>query len=175
VVVARGDLPAGARLTTQRLAVRRVPARYAPAAAARGPGELLGQRSAVPVASGGYLTQATITGTAAANKLTGTAGDDVIAALGGDDSVGAGGNDICGGSRKDSIAADSGNDYADGGGNDKVRAMSVTTPVGCRNRLTARRRRKRLALGRTGLARRLPGNTGTDTADNTCERTSGVP
>jgi pilus assembly protein CpaB len=56
VVVARGDLPAGSRLTTQRLAVRRVPARYAPAAAARAPGELLGQRVAVPVASGGYLS-----------------------------------------------------------------------------------------------------------------------
>jgi pilus assembly protein CpaB len=56
VVVARGDLPAGARLTPERLAVRRVPARYAPAAAARAPGELLGQRTAVPVASGGYLS-----------------------------------------------------------------------------------------------------------------------
>jgi len=56
VVVARGDLPVGARLTSQRLAVRRVPARYAPAAAARAPSELLGQRTAVPVASGGYLS-----------------------------------------------------------------------------------------------------------------------
>jgi len=56
VVVARGDLPAGVRLTTQRLAVRQVPARYAPAAAARAPREVLGQRTAVPVASGGYLS-----------------------------------------------------------------------------------------------------------------------
>ena len=56
MVVARGDLPVGVRLTSQRLAVRRVPARYAPAAAARAPSELLGQRTAVPVASGGYLS-----------------------------------------------------------------------------------------------------------------------
>jgi pilus assembly protein CpaB len=56
VVVARADLPAGAHLTAQRLAVRRVPARYAPAAAARAPSELLGQRTAVPIASGAYLS-----------------------------------------------------------------------------------------------------------------------
>jgi pilus assembly protein CpaB len=56
VVVARGDLPAGAHLTAPRLAVRRVPARYAPAAAARAPSEVLGQRTAVPIASGAYLS-----------------------------------------------------------------------------------------------------------------------
>jgi pilus assembly protein CpaB len=56
VVVARGDLPAGVRLTQQRLAVRRVPARYAPAGAASAPSELLGQRTAVPVAGGAYLS-----------------------------------------------------------------------------------------------------------------------
>src|SRR3954451_411405 len=66
VVVARGDLPAGARLTAHRLAVRRVPTRYAPAAAARAPADLLGQRTAVPVAAGAYLST---------NELAGTGGE----------------------------------------------------------------------------------------------------
>jgi pilus assembly protein CpaB len=66
VVVARGDLPAGVRLTAQRLAVRRVPTRYAPAAAARAPADLLGQRTAVPVAAGAYLST---------NELAGAGGE----------------------------------------------------------------------------------------------------
>jgi pilus assembly protein CpaB len=66
VVVARGDLPAGVRLTAQRLAVRRVPTRYAPAAAARAPADLLGQRTAVPVAAGAYLST---------NELAGARGE----------------------------------------------------------------------------------------------------
>jgi pilus assembly protein CpaB len=66
VVVARGDLPAGARLTAARLAVRRVPARYAPAGAAVAPRELLGQRTAVPVAAGAFLST---------NELAGAGGE----------------------------------------------------------------------------------------------------
>src|SRR3982751_4696449 len=66
VVVARGDLPAGVRLTAQRLAVRRVPTRYAPAAAARAPADLLGQRTAVPVAAGAYHST---------NELAGAGGE----------------------------------------------------------------------------------------------------
>jgi len=62
VVVARGDLPAGVRLTAQRLAVRRVPTRYAPAAAARAPADLLGQRTSVPVAAGAYLSTTELAG-----------------------------------------------------------------------------------------------------------------
>jgi pilus assembly protein CpaB len=66
VVVARGDLPAGALLTAQRLALRRVPERYAPAGAASAPRDLLGQRTAVPVAAGAYLSP---------NELAGAGGD----------------------------------------------------------------------------------------------------
>jgi pilus assembly protein CpaB len=55
VVVARGDLPAGRRLTARDLATRRLPARFAPAGAAADPVELVGRRIAVPVPGGGYL------------------------------------------------------------------------------------------------------------------------
>ena len=55
VVVARQAIPAGAELTRERLGVRRVPARYAPAGAAAGTEPLLGARVAVPVAAGGVI------------------------------------------------------------------------------------------------------------------------
>jgi len=55
VVVARGDLETGRRLRTSDLAVRRMPARYAPAGAAVEPSELVGRRVGVPVPEGGYL------------------------------------------------------------------------------------------------------------------------
>jgi len=55
VVVARTDLEAGARLRLRDLAVRRIPARFAPAGAAAEPAELVGQRVGVPVPEGGYL------------------------------------------------------------------------------------------------------------------------
>jgi pilus assembly protein CpaB len=43
-----------------------VPTRYAPAAAARAPGDLLGQRTAVPVAAGAYMST---------NELAGAGGE----------------------------------------------------------------------------------------------------
>lgn len=52
VVVARGALRPGARLTPQRLALRAVPARYAPSGAFRDPAELIGLRAAVAVPAG---------------------------------------------------------------------------------------------------------------------------
>ncbi len=55
VVVASDDLAAGRRLKAGDLALRRVPARYAPVGAAALPAELVGQRLAAPVARGGYL------------------------------------------------------------------------------------------------------------------------
>jgi pilus assembly protein CpaB len=55
VVVARRDLPADTRLAPAHLAVRRVPARYAPVGAAGVPAELVGQSLAVAVPRGGYL------------------------------------------------------------------------------------------------------------------------
>jgi len=51
-VVARADVPAGAAFDPQRLGVRRVPARFAPVAAAAAPQELAGLRAAVHVPAG---------------------------------------------------------------------------------------------------------------------------
>ena len=53
VVVAHRDLAPRRRLRLDDLAVRRLPARYAPVGAATVPEELVGRRLAVPVASGG--------------------------------------------------------------------------------------------------------------------------
>lgn len=55
VVVARGDLRAGRELELSDLAVRRIPARFAPAGSAAEPAELVGQEVAVPVPAGAYL------------------------------------------------------------------------------------------------------------------------
>jgi pilus assembly protein CpaB len=55
VVVARHELPAGRRVAADDLGLRRVPGRFVPAGAARGPGEVVGRRLAVPVPTGGYL------------------------------------------------------------------------------------------------------------------------
>jgi pilus assembly protein CpaB len=55
VVVARRSLPAGRRLRAADLAVRRIPARYAPAAAAE-PAGLVGQPLAAAVPAGAALT-----------------------------------------------------------------------------------------------------------------------
>lgn len=55
VVVARRALAEGARLTPARLAVRAIPARYAPSGAFAAPGELVGLRAAIPVPEGADL------------------------------------------------------------------------------------------------------------------------
>lgn len=55
VLVARMDLLPGARLQAAQLAVRRVPARYAPAGALTTPGEALGLPVTAPVPAGAYL------------------------------------------------------------------------------------------------------------------------
>jgi pilus assembly protein CpaB len=60
VVVARADLPAGRRVRAEDLAVRRVPARYAPVGAAALPERLLGRPLAAAVPTGGYLGTAQI-------------------------------------------------------------------------------------------------------------------
>jgi pilus assembly protein CpaB len=57
VVVTRGAVPAGARLTVARLAVREVPARYAPRGAYGAPGQVEGLRAAVALAPGTDVTQ----------------------------------------------------------------------------------------------------------------------
>jgi pilus assembly protein CpaB len=60
VVVARGDLQPGDRLDARRLAVRRVPARYAPATGYASPRALAGARAAAAVQAGSDLTPALV-------------------------------------------------------------------------------------------------------------------
>jgi pilus assembly protein CpaB len=67
VVVARTRLPAGAHLDGRRLAVRRVPARFAPALAYSSTAALAGTRAAVALEAGADVTAAAVDdGTAAA-------------------------------------------------------------------------------------------------------------
>ena len=56
VLVTRTDVDAGARLKAGQLAVRRVPSRFAPRDALAGPEEVAGQRSAVALPAGSYVT-----------------------------------------------------------------------------------------------------------------------
>ena len=56
VVVARTGIDADRRLSERLLAVREVPASFAPPDALTQPGEAAGLRTAVPIAAGAYLT-----------------------------------------------------------------------------------------------------------------------
>ncbi|MGI8592829.1 MAG: Flp pilus assembly protein CpaB [Solirubrobacteraceae bacterium] len=56
VVVARSAVPAGSGLGAARLAVRLVPARFAPPGTFASAAELTGLRAAVPISPGGFLT-----------------------------------------------------------------------------------------------------------------------
>jgi pilus assembly protein CpaB len=62
VVVARRALAPGDRVVADRLAVRRVPARYAPAGALGSPGEAVGMRAAAGIPAGAYVTAAALGG-----------------------------------------------------------------------------------------------------------------
>lgn len=62
VVAAHRDIPAGTQLTADGLVLRRVPARYAPPGALSSVGQLVGQRTAVAVPGGGYLSAALLAG-----------------------------------------------------------------------------------------------------------------
>jgi pilus assembly protein CpaB len=74
VLVARTELRPGARLETSALAVRRVPARYAPAGAYRSPDEVAGLRAAVAIPAGTDLEPALVDdGTDARGALAGAA------------------------------------------------------------------------------------------------------
>jgi pilus assembly protein CpaB len=55
-LVATGDLSAGRRVSFRDLAVRHVPARFAPPDSLAAPREVAGARLAVPVAAGAYVT-----------------------------------------------------------------------------------------------------------------------
>jgi pilus assembly protein CpaB len=58
VLVAKHDLDAGARLRTDALALKRVPARFVPPDALGSATQLAGARTAVAVSAGGYVTAA---------------------------------------------------------------------------------------------------------------------
>jgi pilus assembly protein CpaB len=62
VVVSRGDLPAGRVVRASDLAVRHVPARYAPAAAFADPAEATGLRTTAPIVHGTDLAPALLAG-----------------------------------------------------------------------------------------------------------------
>ena len=62
VLVAAGDLPAGARLGRRAIALRRVPARFAPPDALVSPAGLIGARISVPVRAGTYLSAGLVKG-----------------------------------------------------------------------------------------------------------------
>ncbi len=68
-VVARRDLEAGTRLAPTHLAVRRVPARFAPAGGFPSPSELVGLRTAVAVGAGEYLAPGAVSEGAGAPAL----------------------------------------------------------------------------------------------------------
>jgi len=82
VVVAAGDLEAGRELRDRDLAIRRMPARFAPAGAAAEPAELIGQKTAVPVPEGGHLAAGQLAvdaGPAGAAVRRGERAADVVA------------------------------------------------------------------------------------------------
>jgi pilus assembly protein CpaB len=62
VLVAARDLRAGARVTRDAVALRRVPARFAPPDALASAAGVVGARVAVPVASGGYIGAGVVEG-----------------------------------------------------------------------------------------------------------------
>jgi pilus assembly protein CpaB len=68
VLVARGDIAAGARLTAGRLAVRRAPARFAPRTAYGSAAAVMGLRAAVAVPAGTDITTALVEDASAAAR-----------------------------------------------------------------------------------------------------------
>jgi pilus assembly protein CpaB len=62
VVVARQGLAPGDRVAADRLAVRRVPARYAPTGALGSPGEAVGMRVVAAIPAGAYVTAGALGG-----------------------------------------------------------------------------------------------------------------
>jgi pilus assembly protein CpaB len=56
VLVVRAAVPEGARLGLERLAVRRMPARFAPPGALAAPGPVVGRRTRIPLRAGAFVT-----------------------------------------------------------------------------------------------------------------------
>ena len=92
VVVAREDVEPGTRLEARHLAVRRVPARFAPAGGFAAVGEVLGMRASVPVARGDDISPGEVGGGAGPGPAL-RAGERVadVVAVGSPDAVVPGG------------------------------------------------------------------------------------
>jgi pilus assembly protein CpaB len=69
VLVARERIAAGAIVSADRLAVRQVPARYAPVGAISDPAAVTGQRAAVVIGAGADITASQLAAPAAAPEL----------------------------------------------------------------------------------------------------------
>jgi len=68
LLVAARDLPVGARIAGGSLAVRHVPARFAPPDALPSGADVVGARLAVPTRAGGYLTAGMLAGAVGRNE-----------------------------------------------------------------------------------------------------------
>jgi pilus assembly protein CpaB len=97
VVVATADLRQGQRIgpkQTRALAVREVPARFAPPDALADPGDAVGATLAAPVAAGGYLTAGALAAPAGDDEPGGTLAPGQraveVAVAGGEELAGAG-------------------------------------------------------------------------------------
>ena len=134
----------------------------------------------ITVGAGCNGRQATITGTSASNNLKGTNGDDVIAGLGGNDAIqgGSGLDTICGGTGSDTLRGDNGNDALFGGaGNDTLRGDNGNDALfgGAGADVLRGDAGNDGLVGGTGTPDSCQGDTGTDTADTSCETIIGVP
>jgi pilus assembly protein CpaB len=74
VVVTRQALARGDRVAADQLAVRRVPARYAPAGALGSPGEAVGMRAAATIPAGAYVTATALAGATGSGDTAGGPG-----------------------------------------------------------------------------------------------------
>jgi pilus assembly protein CpaB len=73
VLVARSDVAPGSRLRPAQLAVRQVPARFAPRDSVASPEQAVGQRVAGALAAGGYVTEGTLAARSEPDRGSGAA------------------------------------------------------------------------------------------------------
>jgi pilus assembly protein CpaB len=82
IVVARSEIAPGDELTARRLAVRRVPARYAPRGAFASAAEVAGARAATGIAAGSDISAAQLEGSGASqDALAGAAPGERVARI----------------------------------------------------------------------------------------------
>jgi pilus assembly protein CpaB len=110
VLVARADLEAGHRLTLGDLALREVPARYAPPGAAALPGALAGRELAVPVRRGAALAPELLVASGEGSSTAVRVGERAALVTG----TGSP-EDVAAGARVDVLVTSEGRDGAAGG------------------------------------------------------------